>query len=73
MRQLQRKDLMYLQLRLLNLGGCSGHLVLQEGQLCICGVTVDTAGTLLQVPQRPLKPIHSTSSQVHLQYIKKNS
>jgi len=58
--------LQYLEFRVLNLSSCGGHLVLQEGQLCVCGAAPNTAGTLLQVPQLPLKPVHGTSSQVHL-------
>lgn len=61
-----RRTVCYLQLGLLDLSSGSGHLVLQEGQLSVCGAAADTASTLLQVSQGPFQPIHGPRSQVHL-------
>lgn len=61
-----RRTLGYLQLRLLDLSRGGGHLVLQEGQLCVGGAAADTASALLQVSQGAFQPIHGPRGQVHL-------
>lgn len=56
----------HLELGLLDLRCCSGHLVLQEGQFCVRGATADAAGAVLQVSQGPLQAVHSPRSEVNL-------
>ncbi len=66
----QRPGRTHLELRLLHLGCCRGHLVLQMSELSFRGGSTDAARTLLQIPQFSLKPVHCTWCHIHLHTVK---
>lgn len=56
----------HLQLCMMHLGSCSGHLVLQLSQLRFCCHAADLPCCILQAGQLPLQAIHCAGRQVHL-------
>lgn len=64
---LSREEGAHLELCVVHLGCSCSHLVLQICQLCLTRAAVDAAGSVFQLTQLTLQPVHCACCQVHLQ------